>query len=77
MLTREHAETTVEDRMCQHGGGGRSITRRIAGTIRSLLDDLRSKVHIAIPEVDRPGNAHAILRDDRWRARDFDYHILT
>jgi hypothetical protein len=77
MVTRKYPETSVEDRVSQHGSSGCSIARSIASAIRSLLDYLSAQVHIAIPKVNRSSDRDSVLRDDRWSPRDLDYYILT
>ena len=59
------AQTGLDQRLRQHGGGGGAVTGDVVGLGGDGLDQLRTEVLEGILEVDLAGDRHAVVGDRR------------
>src|SRR6185312_4166424 len=55
----------LDERLCQHGGGGGAVTGDVGGLRRGFLDDLRAEVLVLVGQLDLLRDGHAVLGDRR------------
>ena len=59
------SQTFVENRFGQHGGGGRAVTRHVAGLAGHFADHAGAHVLVDVFQVDFLGHRDAVLGDGR------------
>ena len=59
----DHLEAFAEDRLGQHGGGGRAVAGDVVGLAGGFLHQLRAEILIGIFQIDVLGDRHAVLGD--------------
>ena len=71
------AQAGLDDRLCQHGGGGGAVACDVVGLGRHGLDQLRAEVLERILEVDLACDGDAVVGDDRAAERLGQHHVAA